>query len=364
MVIRSLSPTMAETFASSNHQSLEAAMERAAADPFAGVTKRIAAMERAAADPFAGVAKRMAAMERAAADPFAGVKRMAAMERAAADPFAGFAKRMAAMERAAADPFAGFAKRMAAMERAAADPFAGFAKRMAAMERAAADPFAGFAKRMAAMERAAVDPFAGFAKRMAATQRATVDPFADLSKSLPRLQRSARPPLAEMSRHRFPHPVRRVIDRVPEVLSVAGATIVDGTRFRQSQFDLLVTDGGLRQTCRNLFVDGHHAEAVRKAYTYIDNQVRDKSGQVEKYGADLMHAVFSANKPLLKVNDLQTRSDWDEQKGYMEMLAGAMIGIRNPRSHEYDFVDRPEEALELLVMANHFMRMLNKATPT
>ena len=270
----------------------------------------------------------------------------------------------AAMHHAAAAPFAELDRRLAAVHRAAAAPFAELDRRLAAVHRAAAAPFAELDRRLAAVHRAAAAPFAELDRRLAAMHRATVDPFADLSKSLARLQRSARPPLAEMSRHRFPHPVRRVIDRVPEVLSVADATIVDGTRFRQVQFDLLVTDGGLRQTCRNLFMDGHYAEAVRKAYTYIDNQVRDKSGQVEKYGADLMHAVFSANKPLLKVNDLQTRSDRDEQKGYMEMLAGAMIGIRNPRSHEYDFVDRPEEALEMLVMANHFMRMLNKATPT
>ena len=229
---------------------------------------------------------------------------------------------------------------------------------------AIAPQFADLSKSLARLQVTTAPQFADLSKSLARLQVTTAPQFADLSKSLVKPQRSPQPPLAEMRRQGFTHPVRRVIDRVPEVLSVAGATIVDGTRFRQSQFDLLVTDGGLRQTCRNLFVDGHYAEAVRKAYTYIDNQVRDKSGQVEKYGADLMHAVFSANKPLLKVNDLQTRSDWDEQKGYMEMLAGAMIGIRNPRSHEYDLVDRREEALELLVMANHFMRMLNKATPT
>ena len=142
------------------------------------------------------------------------------------------------------------------------------------------------------------------------------------------------------------------------------STIADGTRFLQLKFDLLVTDGGLRRACRNLFMDGHYAESVRKAYTYIDNKIRDKSGLVEKYGADLMRTVLSAKNPVLRLNDLATLSDKNEQQGYMEMLAGAMIGIRNPRSHENDFVDRPEEALELLVMANHFMRVLNKATPT
>ena len=156
----------------------------------------------------------------------------------------------------------------------------------------------------------------------------------------------------------------------PRFWSDSEAVLADNVSFTEETcywlipFDALVTDDGLRQTCRSLFNGDHYALAVQKAFTYIDNMVRDKSGQAEKYGADLMRTVFSAKSPVLRLNDLETLSDRNEQQGYMEMLAGAMIGIRNPRSHEYDFVDRPEEALEMLVMANHFIRMLNKATPT
>ena len=129
-------------------------------------------------------------------------------------------------------------------------------------------------------------------------------------------------------------------------------------------YDLFVTDGGLNRACRSLFSSGHYAEAVQKAFTYLDNMVRRKSEKYEKSGADLMRAAFSANNPALRLNDLETVSDRNEQLGYMEMLAGAMRAIRNPRSHEYDLTDRPEVAIEMMVMANHFMRVLNKATPT
>ena len=65
-----------------------------------------------------------------------------------------------------------------------------------------------------------------------------------------------------------------------------------------------------------------------------------------------MRAAFSTHNPALKINALQSRSDEDEQKGYMEIYVGVMIGIRNPRVHEHELVDEPQIALELLVCAN------------
>ncbi len=148
----------------------------------------------------------------------------------------------------------------------------------------------------------------------------------------------------------------------PGMAPVAQAVSTEESQLALSMYDMLVTEGGLHRACGSLFRSGHYAEAVRKAFTYLDNMVREKSGQAEKDGADLMRFVLSADKPVLKLNELQTRSDRNEQTGYMHMLAGAMIGIRNPRSHEHDLVDRPEEALEMLAMANHFIRKLNRAT--
>ena len=215
---------------------------------------------------------------------------------------------------------------------------------------------------MAAMQRAYANPLADMEKRMAAMQRAYANPLADMCKPSRKLWRSRQPPLAEGRTHRSPHPIRRMADRLPDVISVADATIVDETRFWQLQVDLLVTDGGLRQACLNLFMNGHYAEAVLKACLYIDNIVRDKSRQVEKYGADLMLTAFSPKNPVLRLNSLRTLSDRNEQSGYMQILQGVMTGIRNPRSHEYDFVDNPEEALEMLVLANHLVRKVKRSS--
>ena len=75
-----------------------------------------------------------------------------------------------------------------------------------------------------------------------------------------------------------------------------------------------------------------------------------------------MKEAFSAKSPVLKLNKFLSGSEKSEQQGYMEMFAGTMTGIRNPRAHEHELDDEPEVALEMLVLANHLMRKLNDST--
>jgi uncharacterized protein (TIGR02391 family) len=107
-------------------------------------------------------------------------------------------------------------------------------------------------------------------------------------------------------------------------------------------------------------VDRHYARAVEEAYKCLDNVVKDKSG-LSISGKDLMNQAFSEKNPILKLNDLKTTSERDEQIGYMLIFGGCMTGIRNPRAHEHQKEDAPEVALEMLVWANHLMRMIDKA---
>ena len=130
------------------------------------------------------------------------------------------------------------------------------------------------------------------------------------------------------------------------------------------QFDAVVKDDGLRRVCGRLFAGGHYALAVQQACIYFANMVSKTSGRADKDGADLMWTVFSPHNPVLRLNDLQTKSDKNEQQGYMEIFAGAMTGIRNPRAHEHDIEDSPEDAFALLVFYDHLMRMLNNSILT
>ena len=127
-------------------------------------------------------------------------------------------------------------------------------------------------------------------------------------------------------------------------------------------FDELVTNDQIRQVSATLYRDKHYARAVEEAFKCLNNAAKVKSGHTSADGAGLMKTVFSANSPVLKLNSFQTQSDKDEQQGYMDIFAGSMTGIRNPRAHEHSLVDDPDVALELLVLANHLMRKLDGTT--
>ena len=51
-------------------------------------------------------------------------------------------------------------------------------------------------------------------------------------------------------------------------------------------------------------------------------------------------------------------SEQNEQSGYMQILAGCMVGIRNPRAHDSDWEDTEERSLQLLSFANHLMERI------
>lgn len=122
-------------------------------------------------------------------------------------------------------------------------------------------------------------------------------------------------------------------------------------------FNEIVTNKTLRKKTEKLFKDGHHARAVEEAYKLLDNVVKKKANlqNTNSTGSSLMQKVFTPNNPILKLNSGTTASEQDEQSGYMQVFAGCMTGIRNPRAHDSDWEDTEERALQLLAFANHLI---------
>lgn len=153
--------------------------------------------------------------------------------------------------------------------------------------------------------------------------------------------------------------------RIQEAVDAAGlglpAAQPQAARAWLDRFDELVTSQSLRSASRMLFANGHYARAVEEAYKCLNNAVKSKSGLSSVDGDGLMRTAFSPKAPVLRLNRSKTRTEKDEQQGYMDIYAGAMMGIRNPRAHEHGLEDAPDVALEMLVLANHLMRRLESA---
>src|SRR5439155_6114640 len=111
---------------------------------------------------------------------------------------------------------------------------------------------------------------------------------------------------------------------------------------------------------RQVFLNGHYALAVEEGFKYLNNLVKRRAG-LEADGAGLMSTAFSLNSPILRLSDLRTQSKRDQQLGYMQMLQSSMTGIRNPRAHEHEYLDEPRNAVELLALCNHLVRLVTNA---
>lgn len=112
---------------------------------------------------------------------------------------------------------------------------------------------------------------------------------------------------------------------------------------------------------RKLFDDGHWEQSVFEAFKFIEKEVKRLSGLSGKTGYALMMDAFNEEKARIKLNDLITESDVDEQKGFKFIFAGAATGIRNPRGHEVDIGDTPDEALDYLGLGSLLLRRLDAA---
>ena len=121
-------------------------------------------------------------------------------------------------------------------------------------------------------------------------------------------------------------------------------------------FEKLIYEPEIYNVSRDLFVGQFYNNAVQEAFTALDNFIRTKVGKTSPSGAKLMREVFDTKNPLLRFSSLNTQSEKDEHEGYGHIYAGSMMGIRNPTTHEFQWIDDRETALECLVFCQHLLR--------
>ena len=116
----------------------------------------------------------------------------------------------------------------------------------------------------------------------------------------------------------------------------------------------------LLSTVKQLFDDGHFAEATFEAFKYLDKEVQRLSAS-NRSGVSLMMNVFGGASPPMKLTSLTSQSDKDEQEGYKFLFAGSVLAIRNPRGHEFEMNDDPNTCLSHLGLVSLLLRRLEVA---
>lgn len=119
----------------------------------------------------------------------------------------------------------------------------------------------------------------------------------------------------------------------------------------------------IEAVARDRFYNGMYADAIESSFKEINNRVKEitkkQTGQ-ELDGSALMKKVFSVNNPTLIIQDITTTTGNNVQLGYMEIFAGAMTGIRNPKAHGNQVITR-EDAIRKLNFASLLMYKVDQA---
>lgn len=110
----------------------------------------------------------------------------------------------------------------------------------------------------------------------------------------------------------------------------------------------------VRAVAEKRFNDGHYADAAEAALKALNGEVQriaKERGAPEMDGARLMRTAFSPSAPIIVLADQTTQSGKDMQQGYMDMFAGAMSAVRNPKAHGNVEIT-PERGLHFLFLSS------------
>lgn len=110
------------------------------------------------------------------------------------------------------------------------------------------------------------------------------------------------------------------------------------------------------------FRAGRLRDAVFNAFVAVFDLLRTKTG-LDRDGAQLVAEALSLERPRLVISTLATESGQNEQKGFIQILQGAYLGVRNPKAHsllsDLDVV----KAAQYLVFASLLARRIDEAQP-
>jgi uncharacterized protein (TIGR02391 family) len=151
------------------------------------------------------------------------------------------------------------------------------------------------------------------------------------------------------------------------ILFCGASGVVSSLRAREDYIQWDIINGKVRLVSESKYNNKHYADAAESAIKEVNTQIKSffksQTGR-ELDGCDLMEAALSFNwdkrrstvtsQPVVRIGDLTNDSGRNMQKGYRNMLKGAMQAIRNTRAHA-NLDDHPEEAAHLIYISSQLM---------
>lgn len=138
-------------------------------------------------------------------------------------------------------------------------------------------------------------------------------------------------------------------------------TIIPPPIVIQKILDAYILHPTMLPDCKQLFIEGHINESVRKALEKFEKTVQQLSFITDKIGPDLMALAFSETDPKVRLNDLSSKAQVNEQIGFKLIAMGMMHWWRNNLSHGDEKQIEHHDALgRLIVVSNFFHRLDNR----
>lgn len=105
---------------------------------------------------------------------------------------------------------------------------------------------------------------------------------------------------------------------------------------------------------------GHLRDAVFNAFVAIGDLLRALTG-LTLDGKPLVEQALSPQNPLLVLSTIDTESGRNDQVGFMQIISGAFMGVRNPKAHSLQHDLTPLKVTQYLVFASLLARRLTEA---